>query len=371
MIGLEMRRKKLVRNPLFTLRTRLIDKAARMVPVAVYRRLMESRFINFGVETTNICNADCTFCGYRFMERRKTVMEWELYEKAIREFADNGGGSINFTPTVGDPLVDKHIIRKIRHARAQPSITSAMLYTNGILLHRFGLDELLTSGLTRLAISTYIGSREGYKHYYGKDKYETVVRNIDAIGRRNKELGSPVLITLHLRIARDEADWKQTEEYRRFEDLFGGSNISFLESYDAWSGRIQEEDLPTGCEISECLPVSVKKKSPCFELYRRLHVLADGNVGACICTDLESEIKIGNIKEQSLQEIWQGERLAKYRSDWLNGDLPEVCKTCTRYTPVEQFIAENPKRILVDYLRRVAPWLFAARRRMQINDNDY
>ena len=108
----------------------------------------------------------------------------------------------------------------------------------------------------------------------------------------------------------------------------------------------------------------MKKKSPCFELYRRVHVLADGNVGACICVDLESEIKIGNLNTHSLKEIWQGETLKKYRSEWLKGNLPEVCKTCTRYTPVEEFIEQSRKRIVVDYLRRVIPWAFALRRKM-------
>jgi radical SAM protein with 4Fe4S-binding SPASM domain len=366
-----MRRRKLVHAPLFNRRTKVVERALQMLPVGFFRRLMESRFINFGVETTNICNADCTFCGYRFMERRKTVMKWPVYEKAITAFVANGGGSINFTPTVGDPLVDKQIIRKIRHAKSHPSITSVMLYTNGILINRFGLDDILTSGLTRLAISTYVGTREGYKRYYGKDKYHRVIANIEAIARRNRELGSPVLITLHLRVARDEGEWKNTEEYRRFEALVGARNISFLESYDAWSGLIELDDVPAGCHMAESLPVKIKKKSPCFELYRRVHVLADGTVGACICVDLESEIKIGDINKQSLTEIWQGDKLKRYRSDWLKGDLPDVCKTCTRYTPVEEFIESNRKRIVVDYLRRITPWLFALRRQLSIGDSDF
>ena len=58
---------------MFNLRTRVISRALELLPTAFFRKLMENRFINFGVETTNICNADCTFCGYRFMERRKTT----------------------------------------------------------------------------------------------------------------------------------------------------------------------------------------------------------------------------------------------------------------------------------------------------------
>lgn len=44
-----------------------------------------------------------------------------------------------------------------------PTINTIFLYTNAILLNRFDLDEFLHSGLTRLAISTFVGGRDGYE----------------------------------------------------------------------------------------------------------------------------------------------------------------------------------------------------------------
>ncbi len=341
------------------LRSRVADFVARRTPIWVFRKMMEHRFINFGVETTNICNANCTFCGYRYMERPKKVMPWEVYEKAVREFARAGGGSLNFTPTVGDPLVDKRLIEKIEFAATLPQITGTFLYTNGILLNRFDTDRLLRSGLKRLAISTFIGDRDGYKRYYGKDKYNQVVRNIIAVAERNRRLGSPVRITLHLRIEGDRASWYDTDTYHRLAGLIGEENIDYLEVYDAWGGLIKKEDVPEGTELARSLPVAEKMKSPCFELYRRVHVLADGKVGACVCVDLEGEIEIGDISKQSLDEIWRGDALAAYRRDWVQGRLPKVCQGCTRYQGVDDFIAGNPKRIAVDYLRRSFPRLLS------------
>jgi len=342
------------------LRSHVANVASRFVPRSIYRKLMERTFINFGVETTNICNADCSFCGYRFMQRPKVQMASEVYEKTVREFAASGGGNLNFTPTVGDPLVDKRLVERILFARALPEIQDIFLYTNAILLDRFGLEELLTSGLSRLAISTFIGGRESYQRYYGKDKYDTVVNNIITAARINRELSSPVRITLHLRVEGDRDSWEATETYREIAALIGESNIDYLDVYDAWGGRIQKEDVPEGTVLDQPIPLDEKIKSPCFEMYRRLHVLADGNVGACVCVDLESEIKVGDVKTQSLDEIWFGERLKQYRRQWTEGGLPEVCKQCTRYQGVDQFIVENRKRIVIDYARRRYPKLLAA-----------
>jgi radical SAM protein with 4Fe4S-binding SPASM domain len=337
------------------LRSRLANAVACSLPHWAVRKLMERTFINFGVETTNLCNANCSFCGYRFMQRPKVDMPMEVYAKAVREYAANGGGNLNFTPTVGDPLVDKQLIRRIELARSYPEIQDIFLYTNAILLERFGYEALLQSGLSRLAISTFIGSREGYERYYGNDKYGKVVENIIEIARTNRKLGSPVRITLHLRVEGKRASWEDTGTYQTIAELVGVNNIDYLDVYDAWGGRIKKEDVPEGTELDEPIPLAEKTKSPCFEMYRRLHVLADGNVGACVCVDLESEIKVGNVKKQSLDEIWKGQRLRDYRSNWVKGDIPKVCQSCTRYQAVDQFIDENRKRVIVDFARRRFP----------------
>lgn len=356
-----MRNVRLVdENPPVRLRSRIASVLARALPVAFYRKLMERTFINFGVETTNLCNANCSFCGYRFMERPKVQMSLEIYKKAIREFAASGGGNLNFTPTVGDPFVDKYLLERIAFARSFPEIQEIFLYTNAILLDRFGLDELLTSGLSRLAISTFIGSREGYTRYYGNDKYEKVVGNIVAVAESNKKLHQPVRITLHLRVEGDRKTWEQTDTYRKIAGLIGVRNIDYLDVYDAWGGRIRKEDVPEGTVLDQPIPIEEKIKSPCFEMYRRLHMLADGNVGACVCVDLESEIKVGNLETQTLDEIWRGDRLRAYRKNWTRGELPQVCRQCTRYQGVDQFIAGNRKRVVVDYARRRYPRLLAA-----------
>ena len=339
------------------LRSRVANLAANVIPTYALRRLMENTFINFGVETTNLCNANCSFCGYRYMQRPKIEMSWTVYKKAVNDFVDSGGGNLNFTPTVGDPLVDRDLVKKIQFARSHPRIGEIFLYTNAILIQKIGCETLLKSGLSRLAISTFIGSREGYLKYYGNDKYGRVVKNILDVSQINLKLGRPVRITLHLRVEGNRRLWQRTTTYKQIAKLIGEENIDYLDVYDAWGGLIKKDDVPEGTLLDEPLPMKEKSVSPCFELYRRLHVLADGNVGACVCVDLESEIKVGNLNTNTLREIWHGPKLKKYRKDWLAGELPKVCQTCTRYEGVDTFIKKNRKRVIVDFMRRKFPQL--------------
>lgn len=47
------------------------------------------------LETTNICNAHCCFCGYPKMQRRKQVMKLDLFEKVVNDYALMGGGQLH------------------------------------------------------------------------------------------------------------------------------------------------------------------------------------------------------------------------------------------------------------------------------------
>ena len=83
-----------------------------------YRQLVPTSYLVTGV--TNICNAKCTFCAYPKVVTNKTlqtgVMSFEVFKKAVDEWAALGGQSLDLTPVVGDPLVDPGILQKVDYA---------------------------------------------------------------------------------------------------------------------------------------------------------------------------------------------------------------------------------------------------------------
>jgi radical SAM protein with 4Fe4S-binding SPASM domain len=324
-----------------------------LMPNLLIFKLMENSFTHFGMEISNACNANCSFCAYRFMTRKLSIMSNENTEKAVAEFNNLGGGTVSFTPVVGDPLVDKNLINKIKICSNQKNIKEIFLYTNGIFIHRFDLKKLLQSGLTRIAISTYVGNAEKYKKYYGKNHYSQVIENIINLSKLNNELGKPINITLHLRVDLPKDKWQENPDFIQISKLVGQENISWLETYENWSGKIEADDIPEGCTLSEIVSIDEKKKSPCFEMYRRIHVLSDGAVGVCSCRDIDAEINIGDLNKQNLKELWTGGKLKSYRDNWKQGILPDICKNCDRYQPVNEYISKNKLNIFLTHLRRI------------------
>jgi len=324
-----------------------------LMPNFIVKKIMVKRFGHIGFELSNLCNANCTFCAYRFQKREKGKIKSELFDKVLGEYVTSNGGNISFSPTVGDPLVDKNIVDKINRAADFKEIKQIALYTNGILLKKIGFQNLLTSGLTQLSISTFIGSKEGYLKYYGVNKYDLVMSNILEISKLNAQMGFPVNITLHLRVDLDQQAWRNSPIFKEIKKYIKNKNISFLTEYDNWSGKIFETDLPLGAKIETPIDIKEKSKSPCFEMYRRMHIYSDGNVGCCVCRDIEGEINIGNVQDQTITEIWNGKKLSNYRENWISsGEMPNVCKGCTRYKSIDSFIRKNKKTILVNFLKR-------------------
>jgi MoaA/NifB/PqqE/SkfB family radical SAM enzyme len=320
------------------------------IKTKLFKYICSSIPVAFGVELTNICNAHCSFCAYDLQNRNKGIMNDHVFKKAIDEYSAIGGGSINLTPTVGDPLLDKDIINKIRYAISKDNINNVWFYTNLIALDNFDIDELLTSGLTTLRISTCIKDRETYREIYGVDQYRRVLSNIVKICEKNIRKNSPVKIKLYLKIPEQYEDILNSGDFKLISQYFNQEDL-YIKGYryDSWSGNINESDLPSGQKFRK-QNYDIKEE-PCYELFRRIHVLYDGTVIFCACRDLNAELKIGNIFEQRVIDIWRGGELSLLRSNWMKGNIPKLCKGCERYYPVSAFYYKQRKNIVRCYLR--------------------
>jgi radical SAM protein with 4Fe4S-binding SPASM domain len=71
------------------------------------------------------------------------------------------------------------------------------------------------------------------------------------------------------------------------------------------------------------------KRKPCSGPFKYKFIAANGDVTVC-CLDTEKELVIGNIKEQSLEEIWDSPKAHELRMAHIKGDLGRypVCQRC-------------------------------------------
>jgi len=303
---------------------------------------MERRPAQLYIETTNICNANCVFCWYQYQERPHGVMEQAVYEKALTEFAALGGGALDLTPAAGDPLIDGRIIERIRLARSIPEITEIRMFSNMILADRRGIPELVASGLSRLTISAPGFDAATYQRVYRSPRYRKMLENVLAFLTENRRAGLPITVTLGIRSDRSLRDLAQDPDMVRVVERLGWENVEAIHYYKNWGGSIGAADLTAGMRLKPPVRWRHPRIGPCIQPYVGMIVYHDGTVGACSCAAANgAELIIGDVKRQSLLEIWRGESLRRLRRSFSDGTLPPVCKACNDYSNLSQILREN------------------------------
>lgn len=303
---------------------------------------MALRPFELHLELTNLCNANCLFCPYQFQQRPHRFMTDEVFERAAGGYAEIGGGSVGLTPIVGDALIDPHLLDRVHHLRSLPQIDRIFLTTNGILLDRHGIREVLASGITSINISTSGFDEESYRRIYRSTAYRRMRDNVTALVRENAALGGPVNLSIGLRTDRPLAEVLADPDFQPI--LEHRPHLDFTWSFTSAGGRITRELLPEGMKLR----TAPHKKEPCVNLYNGPIVLPDGTVLACSCLaamDGEADLAIGHLLEQSLLEIYTGSLMRELRRQFQpEGCLNATCESCEMYRDLELYRTREGRR---------------------------
>ncbi|MEO5370975.1 MAG: radical SAM protein [Magnetococcus sp. DMHC-1] len=298
------------------------------------------------IEFTNICNANCVFCGYQYQQRPHATMTNELFAKALHQFKALGGTQLVISPLVGESLIDGQCLEKLELA-GKMGFDSILFITNGILLERTDVSRLLKSGITGISISMSGFDANEYERIYRNRSYPKLLRGIQKLFKTNEQLNYPVNIIVNVRS--DTLDYinlkrpdfvNLIQPYLREADAKNGTKcvrVGFAPFFDSWGKMIQQKDLPPGMRLGKIYP---NKKIPCYGTFN-LKLLHDGKVEVCGCRFSHlgppDELLMGNLHETTLQEIWSSERLKNFRRRFGTGNIPYICKTCHYYFPADQY----------------------------------
>jgi MoaA/NifB/PqqE/SkfB family radical SAM enzyme len=312
-----------------------------------WSHLEEQPPANLFLETTNICNADCVFCAYQYQSRfrpGKGAMSDELFEKALSEYSAITSRPeerhVNFTPLVGEPLVDPKIIHRV--SRAKSIGADVTFFTNGILLDRIDLGALLDTGVERIFISTAPFDKESHERLYRTHgKYESLLSGVSKLlelrNKRDAATRVSIMFRSHIPL-RQIVKQPDFQEHilpklrpKEVESLYAQ-----VRGFDSWGGQIRPSDLPEGMEIAR--PPRLKHR-PCIWTFN-LMVMYDGLVRACSCRFTGTErigtdgLLVGDLRKQTLGEVWRGQAIRDLHRSFERGQLHDVCRSCTMYRSV-------------------------------------
>lgn len=258
------------------------------------------------IETTNKCQANCIMCAHSEMTRPKGTMSNEIFEKIVKQAVKLGITTVS-PFGFGEPLMDKKLVDKIKicaNLNLETFIT-----TNGALCDWVKMRDLFRAGLTHIRFSIH-GTEQSYKKIHVGLNYSTFMTNIfSAILLRDKFYSdckvSVTMMPINNNYVDDLLVWESVDIQA---EVWRPHNWAVKKRFRKKTGE--------------------RKKSCSRPTRGPIQVQWDGTVIPC-CFLTDAEIVLGNIHEQTLEEILNGKAYTKLRKKHQIGDLSGLpCENC-------------------------------------------
>lgn len=282
------------------------------------------------IDPCNLCNFRCEFCAIQSLDRelgfKKQVMPFELYKKIIddlKEFPEplrvlrlNGQG---------EPLLNKYFCEMVTYAKQANIANWIETITNGSILNPEFNQRLIDSGINRIRISVESITEDGYLNIAkAKISLKDFVENVKDLYLRCGDKCEVYIKIVDIAVPTEK-------EKEIFFNMFGDicHQIFIDRVIPLWSDF---EELDEKYDFSDQKGVhgqKIQEVKICPYPFYSLIINADGEVTAC-CADWLRKLVLGDLKTESMKQIWNGEKLRNFWVENLKGNKNkfEMCRKC-------------------------------------------
>ena len=289
---------------------------------------LSTPFIVF-VDPASSCNFKCTFCptGHRDMiaetGRFQGVMKFDVFQKIIDDLGEfDKPIKVLRMYKDGEPFLNKRLAEMVAYAKQSGRVDYIDTTTNGTFLSPDRVGPVLEAGIDKINISVDGMTEETYLRFTGfKFDFAKFVENVKWIyaNKGNCEI-----------VVKIPAELITEAQRQEFFDTFGDHcDRIFVENFaPCWPEFDIEEH--TGVKISKGIyQQDIGETDTCPYIFYGYSVNADGLVSSCFL-DWGRKLMIGDVRQQSMKEIWNSERMNALRLQHLEGAGKQngVCGNC-------------------------------------------
>ncbi len=247
------------------------------------------------------------------MVRKRTMMSFELF----RKIADECGRrkARRFLPFLhGESLLVPGVVEYFRYLKKVAPETHVNLTTNGSKLTAELTEIFLTENLLDSVIVSFDGAdKETYERIRVNLDWDEVRSNVLHFIRRRNQLGktSP---TVSVAMVTIDENKDSRDQFRR---VWAEADEVRFSVYFNWAGQLENGGR------------TPNKVNFCERLYHYITILADGRVAMC-CFDSEAAHTVGDVRQQSIHEVWNSETFNAKRRQLYNRDFKQldICGRC-------------------------------------------
>jgi len=325
----------------FSLFSLLRPKAETMPPPVVLQ-----------LEPTTRCNFSCAACARRALAPAPCDLPRDLYARILAELPDLK--VIRFQG-LGEPLLHPRFEDLVKEGLSKGVRFDTI--SNGSLLHGDRLDFLLTS-LDCLTVSVDSLDETIFRKLRKGPELRVILDGLARLARRKHELRSPTRIGVNFTVS--HVNCAEIPRLGEFADRTGLDFVSLV--------RVGNWTLPSSPDRQEALafmhktrdadplieenverlfreyessPVSYRYldtrnlSASCMMPFYMTYINAGGDVLPCCVMKVlgnSDRFRVGNIRDQAFQEIWNGDAYRTLRRTLLHGDTggpwDDLCRSC-------------------------------------------
>jgi radical SAM protein with 4Fe4S-binding SPASM domain len=285
------------------------------------------------LQTINACNAACTMCPYPLFKGRfaKGRMDDFLFNKIVDEIAQHREVDTFIPMLQNEPFLDKRILDRVKAFKEKTGGRVAVeLVTNGAFLTEETVERIRDSNLDILDISLDALSREVYEKIRIGLDYDQVLAGV------NRAIDAALPHTaVFVRLVRVRENFHQVKAFARAWKKKGvptfiysaNSRAGALPNFDA-ELRVPEAQVPWSQRLGRRLFRGYLHHCPVP--FAGAAIVNSGDVLLCTQDWARHEV-LGNVREQSLAEVWNGPRMREIRSLMVQRRYSEVpsCADCS------------------------------------------
>lgn len=277
-------------------------------------------------EMTSNCNFRCRMCPQRNLHRERMNMDKSLYCKIIDEL-DYYGIEGLWIYHLGESLLHPDFEDILKHIRSKKNLGVIWMSTNGELLSEDKIHLVLSSNIDYINFSAHAITEETYKTVTDNNLFKKVQNNLNLLYEikdsiKSNELTLPKKPFLHVQMIEQETTKHEVDGFIRKHynkaDIVSINMLEYVNLPNNHFGYVQRERKP----LQKCTRVT---RNDCF-------ICSNGQVTLCDAA-YNGELCCGNIKDNTLYEIWNGEirsNILKLNNEGRMSEL-EFCRSCTDY----------------------------------------
>jgi MoaA/NifB/PqqE/SkfB family radical SAM enzyme len=293
-------------------------RATRFLIDDIEKESRRTRLLYVSLETCTVCNHRCPFCPVSIAPREREIMSQELFERVVDQSVDVGGsGIVVFLNNYNEPTFDPLFEDRVRYLFARGLAVSVLTNASGFTPERCALFETL-GRFRYIGVNLPTLRPDRYEKLHGTRDLPRIIANMDAMHAREISEETAIVVLGE----EDEEHRRDAEEIREHFEPKGWIVKPFKIRSRPGSGTYVIEPPPIkklrGCELIGSRP------------FEHLHVTATGTAVLC-CQDYYENLKVGNVKTQTVAEILGGDSIARLRR-WTYGveEAPAgfICRHC-------------------------------------------